>query len=283
MAGSVTDITKAAAADLPAWSAPAGFAEAALEARWPHPVTREWALGGSTGAGVRVCVVDSGVEPDHPRVGSVEEAVVVEVGEDGETRVVPDETGDVAGHGTACAGIVRALAPDCALHSVRVLGAEATGSGAALLAGLEWAVEQGFEVVNLSLSTRRQQFLEALHAIADRAYFGRTLLIASAHNIAVESYPWRFASVISAGSHDAQDPLEVHYNPRPPAEFFARGADVEVAWPGGGTTTATGNSFAAAHVAGVCALLLSAHPGLSPFEVKSLLYLTATNVEVRAA
>ena len=52
-----------------------------------------------------------------------------------------------------------------------------------------------------------------LHELADRAYFQRTVLVASAHNMPVESYPWRFASVISVGSHEAADPLEFYYNP----------------------------------------------------------------------
>src|ERR671936_378922 len=118
---------------LPAWSLPAAAAEQiALGVEWPQPVTREWAWGGSTGEGVRVCIVDSGIEPDHPRVGRVHGSHVAGVGEDGEVAVEADEAVDVSGHGTACAGVVRALAPGCELHSVRVLGPEATGSGKAL-------------------------------------------------------------------------------------------------------------------------------------------------------
>lgn len=270
----------AAPTDLPAWSASGG--RRMLPVRWPHPVSREWAWGASTGRGVRVCIMDSGIEAGHPRVGPVDGAVVAKAGEDERVRITRDEEGDVAGHGTACAGIVRSLAPDCALHSVRVLGPGAMGSGAVLLAGLEWAIEQGFDVINLSLSTRKRQFAEGLHELADRAYFQRTAIVASAHNMAVESFPWKFSSVISVGSHEAADPLEFHYNPRPPVEFYGRGVDLDVAWLGGSSTTSTGNSFATAHVAGVCALILAKHPGLTPFELKSLLYLTASNVDADA-
>ena len=73
------------------------------------------------------------------------------------------------------------------------------------------------------------------------------MLVAAAHNLDVHSYPWRFASVVSVVSHDGDDPFEFRYNPRPPAEFLARGVDVEVAWLGGGTIVAASNSFAAAH------------------------------------
>jgi subtilisin family serine protease len=94
----------------------------------------------------------------------------------------------------------------------------------------------------------------------------------------VESYPWRFSSVISVGSHERADSREYFYNPRPPVEFFARGLDVKVAWQGGATLTATGNSFATPHISGMCALIRSKHPSLTPFEVKHALYLTAANV-----
>jgi subtilisin family serine protease len=133
-------------------------------------------------------------------------------------------------------------------------------------------------VINMSLSTTKQKFASLLHELADSAYFRRTMLVASAHNMPVESYPWRFSSVISVGSHEQADPFTYYYNPTPPVEFFARGVDVEVAWTGGGRLVCTGNSFATPHIAGIAALMLSKHRELTPFQLKSLLYLTATNV-----
>jgi subtilisin len=264
---------------LPAWSLPASAtADIAIPLQWPERVTREWAWGESGGKGVRVAILDSGVESGHPGVGTVDEAMAVSVDDEGETHVEPDDEGDLCGHGTACAGIVRSLAPECSIHSVRVLGAGYTGSGPVLLAGLRWAVEQGFDVINMSLSTTKREFASVLHELADTAYFKRTVLVASAHNMPVESYPWRFASVISVGSHENADPLAFYYNPAPPVEFFARGLDVEIPWAGGGTIRASGNSFATPHMSGICALVLGAHPELTPFQLKSVLYLIANNV-----
>ena len=264
---------------LPAWSLPAGRTDdLQLPDEWPAQLTRDWAWGGSSGEDIRVCILDSGVEQGHPLVGDVEQAVAVSVLEGDEVEVAEDEEGDLCGHGTACAGIVRALAPSCKIASVRVLGAGFTGSGPALLGGLRWAVEQGFDVINMSLSTTKRQFAGILHELADTAYFRRTVLVASAHNMPVESYPWRFSSVISVGSHEESDPLAYFYNPNPPVEFFARGVDVEVAWIGGGTIRCTGNSFATPHMSAVCALVLGKHPELTPFQLKSVLYLTAGNV-----
>jgi subtilisin family serine protease len=264
---------------LPAWSLPTDAVERiALPEAWPGRITRDWAWGGATGAGVRVCVLDSGVELNHPLVGEVQESIAISL--DGDEVIVDkdDKAGDLCGHGTACAGVIRSLAPESELASVRVLGAGFTGSGAVLLEGLRWAVEQGYDVINMSLSTTKQKFANLLHELADTAYFRRTMLVASAHNMPVESYPWRFSSVISVGSHEQADPFAYYYNPAPPVEFFARGVDVEVAWVGGGRLVCTGNSFATPHVAGIAALILSKHRELTPFQLKSVLYLTASNV-----
>ena len=241
-------------------------------------VTPEWAWGGSTGAGVRVCVVDSGVERDHHLVGPVASSHAVVEGPDG-PRVEPTDDGDSCGHGTACAGIVREVAPDCELHSVRVLGKGFGGTGDFLLTGLRWAVEQGFDVINMSLSTTRTRFARELHELADDAYFRRTVIVASAHNSPVVSFPWRFCSVLSVGSHQEADPDLYLYNPQPPVEFFAKGQDVRVAWLDNCVGRITGNSFATPRMAGLCALVLAKHPRLTVFQLKTVLYLAAANVQ----
>ena len=279
----MTDVTghglDAGKTALPAWSLPKDAVERiSLPSEWPEHVTRDWAWGGSTGNGARVCILDSGVEATHPLVGELENAVVISVGENDEVIAEEDTEGDVSGHGTACAGIVRALAPECSLSSVRVLGSTFTGSGGVLLAGLRYAIEQEFDVINMSLSTTKKPFAGILHELADSAYFRRSVLVASAHNMPVESYPWRFSSVISVGSHEETEPLAFFYNPSPPVEFFGRGVNVEVPWLGGRVLTVSGNSFATPHLTAICALILAKHPELTPFQLKSVLYLTATNV-----
>jgi subtilisin family serine protease len=269
--------------ELPAWSLPAdAVGRIAIQMEWPARVDREWAWGGSTGKGVRVCILDSGIEAGHPLIGEIQGQWSVAIGPDDEPVVSEDEQGDACGHGTACAGIVRSLAPDAELYSVRVLGAGYTGSGPVLLAGLRWAVEQGFDVINMSLSTTKKQFASVLHELADSAYFRRTVLVASAHNMPVQSYPWRFSSVVSVGSHELEDPYALFSNPEPPVEFFARGVDLDVAWLGGSRIRVTGNSFATPHVTGLCALVVGKHPELTPFQLKSVLYLVSDNVGGRA-
>ncbi len=265
--------------ELPAWSLPAGAeGRIALDSPWPTEVTQDWAWGGATGKGVRVCILDSGVDASHPLVGHVESAVAVGKNQDGVAFVATDLEGDVCGHGTACAGIVRSIAPEAEIHSVRVLGPGFTGGGNILLVGLRYAIEQGFDIVNMSLSTTKKDYASVLHELADSAYFQRTVLVASAHNMPVESYPWRFSSVISVGSHEEEDSMTLYYNPNPPVEFFARGVNVDVAWMGGEVLRCSGNSFATPHVSAICALVRSKHPELTPFQLKSVLHQTAANV-----
>ena len=266
--------------ELPAWSEPfaAGHRDR-LDRRGPWGrIDRGWAFGDGSGRGVRVAIVDSGIEGSHPAVGG-RLAASVAVERDGEDwSVVDAEPGDVVGHGTACAGIVHALAPEADLVSVRVLGPDNRGNGGAFATGLQWAIEaSGAQVVNLSLSSRSDAFLVPLHELADLAYFRRVLLVSAANNVSVASYPSLFAAVVSVAAHDAADAATWFYNPQPPVEFGAYGLDVDVAWRGGSRMVVTGNSFAAPHIAGFAARIRAAHPHITPFETKTLLAATADN------
>lgn len=242
-------------------------------------ITKEWAWGGADGAGVDVAVIDSGIDADHPLVGGVTSAVAMTYDRDAEDGVhrVEGPHEDLFGHGTACAGIIRRVAPQARLHSIRVLGERLSGKGLVFAAGLEWAIEHGFRVVNLSLSTGRQDYYEVFHELADRAYFAGVMLVCAVNNVPAPSYPSQYASVFSVAAHDRHDPFAFDYNPRPPVEFGAPGIDVTVAWKDGGTIVTTGNSFAAPHVAGLVARLLSKHPHLTPFQVKTVLHAVADN------
>ena len=140
---------------VPAWGAPVSvLPQERFDVAPIGPVTREWAWGGADGAGVRVCVLDSGVEGTHPLVGGLDGALDVITDSDGNLCVTPGEPADSTGHGTACASLIRAIAPRVSLTSVRVLTSGKYGSGAALLAGLNWAIDEGFDVINMSLSRR---------------------------------------------------------------------------------------------------------------------------------
>jgi subtilisin family serine protease len=244
-------------------------------------LTPEWAWGGATGAGMRVAVVDSGIEAAHPALeGCVDESSSVAFHLDADGEVV-EERGphdDLYGHGTACAGIIHSFAPAARITSVRVLGVGLTGKVAAFIAGLNWAVEQEFDVINLSLGTRKRDWALAFYELCDRAYFGNSFLTTAANNVERDSFPSLFASVASVACNVSNDPWRFHHNPDPPTEFLARGIDVEVPWLGGTHQTITGNSFAAPHIAGLATAIRSKHPELRPYQLKTVLWATSANV-----
>lgn len=244
-------------------------------------VTPAWAWGGATGRGVRIAVIDSGIDAGHPALGaSVDESasVAFDVDIDGEVVERRGPHRDACGHGTACASIIHQLAPDATIASIRVLGAANSATAAQFVAGLTHAIDAGYDIINLSLGTRMREWALAFYELCDRAYFANTLVVTAAANRANASYPSLYASAVSVACNHARDPFRFHANPAPPTEFLARGIDVDVAWLDHGYTTITGNSFAAPHITAIAALIRSKHPGLRPFQVKSVLWSTAVNV-----
>jgi len=227
-----------------------------------------------------VAVIDSGVEADHPNLDGcvTDDGVEIRVADDESVTPVSGPHSDSFGHGTACAGIIHQLAPQASITSVKVLGAGLRGKMATFHAGLEWAVDQGFDVINLSLGGNRRDWALAFHELCDRAYFQGSFVVTAANNIQRTSYPSLFSSVTSVASNLSADPWRFHFNPEPPTEFLARGVDVDVLWNRGGTSTVTGNSYAAPHIAGLASLIASKHGPLRPFQLKTALWAVASNV-----
>lgn len=231
---------------------------------------------GRTGRGVRVAVVDSGVDVEHPALmGKVKESVEAVV-EGGRVSFQPSTSGDAAGHGTACAGIITTIAPEVELYSVKVLGANASGSGDMFLAGLDWAIKNKMQVINLSLGTTKPQYFGPLHDLLDRAYHTGCIVVAAANNLPQPSYPSIFSSsLVSVIKRDGGDPFNFGYRFGDVIELIAPGVNVRTTWPGGGYRQLTGNSFACPYVTGIIALLMESYPALTPFQVKSILYAIA--------
>ncbi|MCA1589479.1 MAG: S8 family serine peptidase [Acidobacteria bacterium] len=233
-----------------------------------------WRSG--TGRGISVAIVDSGVDTEHSdltrRVASSVEARA----ENKRILFDPSSSGDSAGHGTACAGIIARIAPDAELHSIKVLGPGGLGDGIAFLAGLEYAINQQFRVINLSLGTTKQQFFSPLHDLLDRAYQAGCVVVAAANNLPQPSFPSVFcSSLISVSKSEETDSFRFGFRFGETIELTAPGVNVRTAWPGNLYRSLTGNSFACPHISGIVALILEAYPMLRPFQVKSALYAIA--------
>ncbi len=229
-----------------------------------------------TGKGVSIAVIDSGIDAEHPDLqGKVKESV--EARKDN-TRIIfePSESGDSAGHGTACAGIISGIAPDVDLYSIKVLGAGGLGDGQAFLAGLEYAINNRYRIVSLSLGTTKPQFFAPLHDLLDRAYQAGCIVVAAANNLPQPSFPSVFSSsLISVSKSDEKDPLNFGFKYGEIIELTAPGVNIRTAWMGGGYRNLTGNSFACPHIVGIIAMILEDHPNFTPFQVKSALYAIA--------
>ncbi len=245
------------------------------------------ALAEATGQGIRVALLDTGVDVTHPDLhGVVARSVEVVAGPGGlvcrdvRTEGRKGTELDPVGHGTACAGIIHELAPGAVLTSVRVIGAGATGTGEQFVRGLQWVLEQRspkFQAVNLSLGTLQERLAGPLRALVDRAYYGDTVLVAAGNNMGVTSYPAQFASLIAVDNQSFHDPFHFEFRRGRAVELVARGIYVRGPKPGGGYQLYTGTSFACPHITAVVARLLSVNPALTPFQVKTLLHVLRSN------
>lgn len=139
---------------------------------------------GVTGAGVRVAIIDSGVHPGHPHVGEVASGVSF----DG-TGARGDDTVDRLGHGTAVAAAIREKAPAAILMPVKVFDRELRATADALVAAIDWAVEAGVDVVNLSLGTANPAHQRRLGEALVRAARSGVCLVAAAEQEATRWLP----------------------------------------------------------------------------------------------
>jgi len=243
-------------------------------------IDESWKMG--TGKGVSVAIIDSGIDTTHADLqNKVKESVEARADN---KRVVfePSTVGDSAGHGTACAGIIAGIAPDAEFYSIKVLGAGGLGDGIAFLAGLEYAIKNRYQIINLSLGTTKPQFFAPLHDLLDRAYQAGCIVVAAANNLPQPSFPSVFSSsLISVSKHEDSYPFNFGFRYGEVIELTAPGVNIRTAWLNNSHKSLTGNSFACPHIVGIIALLLEKYPVLTPFQVKSALYAIAQEKQER--
>jgi len=236
-------------------------------AAWPTiDEVREAARSG-TGEGVRVAVIDSGIEATHPRLSQLRLRDSVGFEEErGCIRVLEGEGHDIYGHGTAVAGILHEVAPLAEVGSFRVIDAQCSSRTHLICAGVQEALKRGYHVLNCSFGCRGlAKFILPHKEWADEAWLRGSHVVAACSNLDSRETEWpsHFASVI--GVDLAETPSDaLFYRPDHLVGYAARGENVEVPWLGGGVQFQTGTSFAAPRVAGMIARILSVYPEIRP-------------------
>lgn len=235
----------------------------------------DWLRANSTGEGVRVAVIDSGVDPHHPDlVGRICRSCKIEKVDDVNitTEIPVEESIDSFGHGTAVAGIIAGLAPAARIVNVKVLNQYNSCTGDILIDGLKWALDQNIKLINMSLATIKKQWTESLFELCEQAYSQDAILVVSRRNMGPLGCPAMFSSVISVEMGEGfVEQFQTRYKKGNLIECDGYGNQVRVAAPGGGYVFQTGTSFATPHIAGIIALMLEKWPQLLPVEAKALL------------
>src|SRR5690554_3754000 len=254
-----------------------------------------------TGQGMRVAILDTGIDYTHPDLGGcVGDTCKVLAGVDfsglseGEESPSTNEADflDYNRHGTHVAGIVaadgqvRGVAPDARLYAVKVLGNSGFGGTTAIVAGIEWALDpdgdpatdDGAHVMNLSLGGNNIDMAmdEAVNAAMDA---GVVVVVAAGNNGRYNSVdsPGSAEKAITVGAIDKEDKI-ASFSSRGPVlgdyikpDLVAPGVGISSTWLHGAHKPLQGTSMAAPHVAGAAALLRQLHPQLSSAEIKDLL------------
>jgi len=230
-------------------------------------IDAEWAWATSRGAGVRVAVIDTGIDKDHPDLiaNLAGGTNFVRKGRSVDSNAWDDDNG----HGTHVAGIIAAadntigvvgVAPQASLYGVKVLNKAGSGYISDIIAAIEWAVDNGMDIANMSLGSNSD--VQSLHDACDTAAAAGLLLVAAAGNDGkAVDYPGAYSSVIAVAATDANDAVASWSSRGPEVYIAAPGVSITSTWKGGGYATISGTSMAAPHVAGTLALMLGAGVG----------------------
>lgn len=233
------------------------------------------------GDGVRIAVLDTGIDYTHPDLDENYRGGYDFVGHDADPM-------DDNGHGTHCAGIIAAeddgsgivgVAPGAEVYAVKVLDNSGGGYISDVVAGIEWAIENDMQVISMSLGGNSDSY--AFRSACDAAYEAGVLVVAAAGNDGRYSgygdtvdYPARYDSVVAVAATDQSDRRPSWSSTGPDVELAAPGVNIYSTYPGGYRTT-SGTSMACPHVSGVAALLMEAHPGWGNAQVREHLAETA--------
>jgi subtilisin family serine protease len=228
-----------------------------------------------TGRGVRVAIIDSGVNPAHPHVARMAGGVHIHANGESQNYL------DYVGHGTAVAGAIREKAPDALLYAVKVFDQRLRTSVEMIIRAIEWAVENEAQVVNLSLGTINQAHRERFERVIRRATERDVILVAAREMNGQPSLPGSLPSTLGVRV-DWECPRDAYRclieDSR--ATFFASGYPRPI--PGvSQERNLNGASFAVANMTGFVALAKEAFPDSSPEELERALIKSLDSEEDR--
>ena len=242
---------------------------------WITPEEAAAAIERGRGKGIRIAVLDSGIETSHDGLKNLKLADDLAIVEDGlRLKTVSGDGCDLFGHGTAMAGILHTTAPEAEIGSIRVLGEALSARTAIIMEGARIAIERGYHILNCSLGCGIPEHVLRYKSWVDEAYIRNVHVVAACNNqdSSRPEWPGFFTSVLTVNMADTDTEHEIFYRPGNLVEFAARGVDVQVLWSGGGVKKMTGSSFAAPRVAGMLACLLSEYPDIPPLQAKALFH-----------
>ncbi len=236
-----------------------------------------WAT--SRGKGVKLVVIDTGIDMTHPELSGILKG--------GWNAISTAATfNDDNGHGTHCAGTIAAkdddqgvvgVAPQIDLYGVKVLDENGSGTFDDVIAGMLWAVENKMEVASMSLgaSQGNQALADAVEAMRK----GGVILIAAAGNSGSSvGYPAAYPGAIAIAASDSKDKLASFSSRGPSVAVIAPGVAVKSTYMGGGYDTLSGTSMATPHVAGLTALYVATHKGATPEQARAALQAASTKL-----
>jgi subtilisin family serine protease len=242
---------------------------------WITPEQALAAMKSGRGKGIRIAVLDSGVEWDHADLQGIRIAddIVIEE-DDGVLVTKPGKRIDLFGHGTAVASIIHEVAPEAEIGSIRVLDARNQSQSEMICFGARVAMERGYHILNCSFGARLKAHILMFKDWVDDAYLAGIHVVAACNNddFRKAEWPGDFSSVLTVNMLATPEREMIFRNPPGTlVEFAALGVNVAVPWKGGLRREATGSSFAAPRAAGLLARTLSLFPKLSPLQAKCLL------------
>ncbi|TMW71279.1 peptidase S8 [Alteribacter natronophilus] len=234
---------------------------------------------GYFGQGVRVAILDTGIDSSHQDLNVHGGHSVFSNWPESN----PYYDGD--GHGTHVAGTVAALnnsygvlgvAPQARLYAVKVLDSNGGGSYSGIAQGIEWSINNGMDIINMSLGGTAHSSI--LQAYSDYAYNQGLLVIAAAGNSGNAAgtgdsvnYPARYSSVMAVAAVDWNNNRASFSSTGPAVEISAPGVSIQSTYPGNQYVSLNGTSMASPHVAGVAALLWHYQPGYSNAQIRNVL------------